>query len=104
MAVALPTSVPIAWITAGGRALALTGFRGRILILDFWTFGCINCIHMILELHEFEPHFPEEMDVVGIHLGKCINECVTRIIARACERLGVEHPVVNDRQFRIWHE
>lgn len=92
------------WINTGGRALKLADFRGRVLILDFWTYGCINCIHVIPELAEIERRFPDQVSVVGVHSGKFVNERITTNIARACERLGVHHPVVNDRQFRTWRE
>ncbi|HYH82972.1 MAG TPA: redoxin domain-containing protein [Longimicrobium sp.] len=92
------------WINTGGRQLTLADFRGRILLLDFWTYGCINCIHMIPELAELERRFGGEVVVAGVHSGKFTNERVTANIARACERLGVHHPVLNDRQFRTWRE
>jgi sugar lactone lactonase YvrE/thiol-disulfide isomerase/thioredoxin len=105
MAVRAPDFRPdLDWINTGGRALSLADFRGRVLLLDFWTYGCINCIHMIPELAEVERRFPEEIVVVGIHSGKFVNERVSENIARACERLGVHHPVLNDRQFRTWRE
>jgi thiol-disulfide isomerase/thioredoxin/sugar lactone lactonase YvrE len=92
------------WINTGGRSLALSDFRGRLLLLDFWTYGCINCIHMIPELARLERRFSEELLVVGVHSGKYTNERIATNIARACERLGVQHPVMNDRQFRTWRE
>ena len=92
------------WINTGGRSLALKDFRGRVLLLDFWTYCCINCIHMVPELRRIESLFPDEVVVVGVHSGKYTNERVSANIARACERLGVEHPVLNDRQFRTWRE
>jgi len=92
------------WINTGGRQLTLADFRGRILLLDFWTYGCINCIHMIPELAELERRFGGEVIVAGVHSGKFVNERVTANIARACERLGVHHPVLNDRRFRTWRE
>ena len=92
------------WVQTGGKRLKLADFRGRILILDFWTYGCINCLHLIPELAELERRFPDEVAIVGVHSGKFINERVTENIARACQRLGVHHPVVNDRQFRLWRE
>jgi sugar lactone lactonase YvrE len=105
MAVRAPDFRPdLEWINTGGRQLSLADFRGRALLLDFWTYGCINCIHIIPELGEIERRFPEEVAVVGVHSGKYINERVTENIARACQRLGVGHPVVNDRQFRTWRE
>jgi thiol-disulfide isomerase/thioredoxin len=105
MAVRAPDFRPeLEWINTGGRQLTLADFRGRLLILDFWTAGCINCIHIIPELAEIERRFPDEVAVVGVHSGKFINERETATIARACERLGVHHPVLNDRQFRTWRE
>lgn len=105
MAVRAPDFRPeLEWINTGGRRLSLADFRGRVLVLDFWTYGCINCIHMIPELEALERRFPGEVAVVGVHSGKFVNERRSEHIARACERLGVEHPVLNDRQFRTWRE
>jgi thiol-disulfide isomerase/thioredoxin len=106
MAVRAPDFRPrLEWIHTGGRRLSLADFRGRVLLLDFWTYGCINCLHLIPELHEVERLFPaDELAVVGVHSGKFINERDTASVARACERLGVRHPVANDRQFRTWRE
>ncbi|MBV9773693.1 MAG: redoxin domain-containing protein [Gemmatimonadetes bacterium] len=105
MAVRAPDFRPeLEWINTGGRRLSLADFRGQVLVLDFWTYGCINCIHMIPELRELERRFPDEVVVVGVHSGKFINERDSANIARACERLGVDHPVLNDWQFRTWRE
>ena len=105
MAVRAPDFRPeLEWVNTGGRRLSLADFRGRLLVLDFWTYGCINCLHMIPELEEIERVFGDEVAVVGVHSGKFVNERETANIARACERLGVRHPVLNDRQFRTWRE
>ncbi|HEX2187799.1 MAG TPA: thioredoxin-like domain-containing protein [Longimicrobiaceae bacterium] len=106
MAVRAPDFRPeLDWINTGGRRLSLADFRGRVLVLDFWTYGCVNCLHVVPELHEVERSFPaDELAVVGVHSGKFVNERDTANVARACERLGVSHPVVNDRQFRTWRE
>ncbi len=53
-------------------------------------------------MRELERRFPRELAVVGVHSGKFIAERETARIARAAERLGVAHPVLNDRQFRAW--
>lgn len=92
------------WINTGGRHLTLADFRGRILLLDFWTYGCINCQHMIPEIAELERRFPDVLAVAGVHSGKFVNERISTNIARACDRLDVHHPVLNDRQFRTWRE
>lgn len=105
MAVRAPDFRPeLEWIHTGGERRSLADFRGRFLLLDFWTYGCINCIHLLPVLAEVEERFADALTVVGVHSGKFVNERITRNIARACERLGVRHPVVNDRQFRTWRE
>ena len=105
MAVRAPDFRPeLEWINTGGRQLTLADFRGRILLLDFWTYGCINCQHMIPELAELERRFPDILTVAGVHSGKFVNERAPENIARACDRLGVHHAVLNDRQFRTWRE
>jgi DNA-binding beta-propeller fold protein YncE/thiol-disulfide isomerase/thioredoxin len=105
MAVRAPDFRPeLEWINTGGRQLKLADFRGRILVLDFWTYGCINCQHMVPELAELERRFPDVLSVAGVHSGKFVNERDSQNIARACDRLGVHHPVLNDRQFRTWRE
>ena len=82
--------------------LALADLRGKLVLLDFWTAGCINCLHVIPRLHLLEDRFPDELVVIGVHAGKYPGERRTDAVRRACDRLGVGHPVVNDRQFRIW--
>src|SRR5450759_892653 len=59
-------------------------------------------MHMHPRVRELEQRFAEVLVVVGVHAGKFPAERATRRIRSACGRLGVDHPVVNDRQFRIW--
>ena len=95
------------WVQAGnpapaGAAPTLAFLRGRVVLVDLWTYGCINCQHVAPELRALERRFPDALAVVGVHSGKFIAERVTGRIAHAAARLGVDHPVVNDRQFRVW--
>ena len=57
---------------------------------------------MLPQLRELEARFRDELVVVGVHSGKFITERETDRIAEAARRLGIEHPIVNDRQFRVW--
>lgn len=82
--------------------LTLAELRGKIVILDFWTYGCINCIHVIPELHSLEEKYSLELVVIGVHSGKFDHERETENIRRINERYGRTHPVVNDRDFEIW--
>jgi hypothetical protein len=61
-------------------------------------------MHVLPRVRELEERFPDILTVVGVHSGKFITERVTERIAEACDRLGVLHPVVNDRQFRVWRD
>ncbi len=83
--------------------LSLADFRGRYVLLDFWTFCCINCMHVLPELKQLEHAFPNELVVVGIHSAKFAGEKVTDNIREAVLRYEIEHPVVNDANMTIWN-
>lgn len=99
---AIPTSLE--WINTGNQPIALAELRGQVVLLDFWTAGCINCLHIIPSLHRLEERFGGVLAVIGVHSGKFPAERETAAIRDAVMRLDVHHPVVNDRQFRIWRE
>ena len=82
--------------------LSLAGLRGKIVLLDFWTYCCINCLHVIPELQRLEADFPNELVVIGVHSAKFPNEGESENIRQAILRYDIEHPVVNDREFQIW--
>ena len=96
-----PFTEGLDWINVD-HPLTLAELRGKVVLLDFWTYGCINCIHVIPQLRELERGFADELAVIGVHAGKFRAERLTSNIAQAARRYGVEHPIVNDRQFRIW--
>ena len=82
--------------------LSLDDFAGKLLVIDFWTYCCINCMHIIPALRRLERDFPEELAVVGVHSAKFGQERATEHIRQAIMRYGVSHPVVNDADMRIW--
>ncbi len=83
--------------------LSLADFRGRFVLLDFWTFCCINCMHVLPEIKKLEHAYPTELVVVGIHSAKFAGERVTENIREAALRYELEHPVVNDAKMTIWN-
>lgn len=89
------------WLNTA-RALKAEDLTGRIILLDFWTFCCINCQHIIPELKTLEHEFGEKLTVIGVHSGKFGNEGDTSQIQQAIGRHEIAHPVVNDRDFDIW--
>ena len=86
--------------TAG--PVSLDDLRGRFVLLDFWTYCCINCMHVLPELKKLEQAFPNELVVIGIHSAKFAGEQVTENIREAALRYDIEHPVVNDAEMTIW--
>lgn len=82
--------------------LTIESLRGKIVMLDFWTYGCINCIHVIPDLERLEEEFADELVVIGVHSAKFDQESATENIRRVVLRYGVQHPVVNDAAFDIW--
>lgn len=89
------------WLNTS-RPLKAEDLQGRVILLDFWTFCCINCMHVIPELHELENEFPNDLTVVGVHSAKFANERDSENIRQAILRYDIVHPVVNDKDFRIW--
>jgi sugar lactone lactonase YvrE/thiol-disulfide isomerase/thioredoxin len=76
--------------------------RGKVVILDFWTYGCVNCMHVLRDLKTLEQRFPEELLVIGVHSAKFANEKITENLRRILVRYEIEHPVANDANLEIW--
>lgn len=84
--------------------LSLQDLRGKVVLMDFWTYCCINCMHIIPDLKKLEHKYANELVVIGVHSAKFDNEKDTDNIREAILRYGLEHPVVNDNKFEIWRE
>lgn len=81
------------------RPLSMSGdLRGKIVLLDFWTQGCINCIHIIPDLHRLEREYPDEVVVIAVHWAKFPSERESEAVREASIRYGRQHPIVNDDQ------
>ena len=87
----------LAWLNVS-RPLSLDDLRGRVVILDFWTYGCINCMHVLDDLRRLEKKYGDDLVVIGVHTPKFDNEKNIDTLRRIVVRYGIEHPVVNDRE------
>ncbi len=92
------------WLNTGGQALSIGDLKGKVVVLDFWTYGCINCIHIIPDLKRLEAEYSEELVVIGVHSAKFANESATDNIRQVILRYGIEHPVANDLDFITWRQ
>lgn len=86
------------------KPLSIAGLKGKIILLDFWTYGCINCIHIIPELKKLEAKYADQLVVIGVHSAKFENEGETENIRKIILRYGIEHPVYNDSGFKTWDQ
>jgi len=84
------------------KPLSIAGLKGKVVLLDFWTYGCINCIHIIPDLKKLEAKYDKNLVVIGVHSAKFENEKNTENIRKIILRYGLEHPIVNDADFKIW--
>ncbi|UXY20934.1 NHL domain-containing thioredoxin family protein [Streptomyces cynarae] len=92
------------WLNTGGEQYSLTDLRGRIVILDFWTFCCINCLHVLDELRELEEKHRDTVVIIGVHSPKFVHEAEHQAVMDAVERYGVEHPVLDDPELATWKQ
>ena len=84
------------------KPLSKADLKGKFVLLDFWTYCCINCMHILPELKKLEKEFGNQLVVVGVHSAKFDTEKDADNIRAAILRYEIEHPVVNDADHRIW--
>src|SRR5512146_2343160 len=90
------------WLNTGGTAYSVGDFRGRFLLLDFWAFCCINCLHVLDELRPVEQKYDGKLVVVGVHSPKIVHEGEQDALLAADERYQGEHPVHDDPEMVTW--
>ncbi|MFE9459892.1 NHL domain-containing thioredoxin family protein [Streptomyces californicus] len=92
------------WLNTGDQQYTLADLRGRIVILDFWTFCCVNCLHVLDELRELEEKHRDTVVVIGVHSPKFVHEAEHQAVVDAVERYEVHHPVLDDPELATWKQ
>ncbi|MDX2403259.1 thioredoxin-like domain-containing protein [Streptomyces microflavus] len=92
------------WLNTGDRQYTLSELRGRIVILDFWTFCCVNCLHVLDELRELEEKHRDTVVIIGVHSPKFVHEAEHQAVVDAVERYEVHHPVLDDPELATWKQ
>ncbi|MCX4455489.1 redoxin domain-containing protein [Streptomyces sp. NBC_01340] len=92
------------WLNTGEQQYTLADLRGRIVVLDFWTFCCVNCLHVLDELRELEEKHRDTVVIIGVHSPKFVHEAEHQAVVDAVERYGVEHPVLDDPELATWKQ
>jgi len=84
--------------------LSLNKLKGKVVLLDFWTYCCINCMHIIPDLKYLEAKYAAEpLLVIGVHSAKFTNEKELENVREAVLRYEIEHPVVLDSDYHLWN-
>jgi thiol-disulfide isomerase/thioredoxin len=91
------------WLNTA-EPLTLAQLRGKIVILDFWTFCCANCLHVLDELRPLEAKYGDVLVVVGVHSPKFAHETDHEAVANAVERYEVRHAVLDDPDLDLWRQ
>ncbi|WP_326589032.1 NHL domain-containing thioredoxin family protein [Streptomyces sp. NBC_01294] len=92
------------WLNTGGKELTLASLRGKCVIVDFWTFCCINCLHVLDELRELEEKHRDTVVMIGVHSPKFVHEAEHSAVVDAVERYEVHHPVLDDPELATWKQ
>jgi thiol-disulfide isomerase/thioredoxin len=92
------------WInTDQAKPIRLEELRGKVVLLDFWTYCCINCHHVLPDLAKLEEKYKNELVVIGVHTAKFFAERDLENIRRKVREYGIKHPVINDADQVIWN-
>ena len=89
------------WLNVPGP-LTLRSLVGKVVLLDFWTYGCINCMHILPDLRRLEEKYGDELVVIGVHSAKFANERKSENLRHILVRYDIDHAVANDANLVIW--
>jgi thiol-disulfide isomerase/thioredoxin len=92
------------WFTpAAGRPLTMSGLRGRVVLVDFWTYSCINCLRTLPYLEAWDRRYRKDgLTIVGVHSPEFPFEKDAGNVEEAIERNGIRYPVAQDNDLATW--
>jgi len=93
------------WLnTPGGRPLSLNGLKGRVVLIDFWTYSCINCQRTLPHLEAWNRSYSRAgLTIIGVHTPEFAFERVLSNVAQASKQLGVAYPIATDNGYTTWN-
>jgi DNA-binding beta-propeller fold protein YncE len=91
-----------AWLNTAGP-ITLRELRGKVVLLDFWTYCCINCHHVLRDLAKLEEKYRDALVVIGVHTPKFSAEQDTENIRHKVREYRIRHPVVSDANMTLWN-
>jgi thiol-disulfide isomerase/thioredoxin len=89
--------------TPGNKPLSLEGLRGKVVLIDFWTFGCYNCRNVRPYLRDlYDKYHTEGLEIIGVHTPEFAYEHVPENIVKAAAEQNVSWPIALDPDFKTW--
>ena len=89
------------WINS--ESLTLKGLRGRVVLVEFWTFACYNCRNTLPSIKLWDTRYRDKgLTVVGVHTPELDQERDLNNVRREVTELGIRYPVVTDNDYAIW--
>ncbi len=94
-----------AYLNTGGQAINLAQYRGKnVVLIDFWTYSCINCQRTLPYLTSWYGKYKDQgLVIIGVHTPEFAFEHVEKNVADALKRLGITYPVVLDNEYQTWN-
>jgi len=90
------------WINS--EPLKLTDLRGRVVLVEFWTFGCINCRNTLPFVKSWHDRYAAKgLTVIGVHSPEFAEERDVNNLRREVSSLGIRYPVVTDNDYQTWN-
>src|SRR5204862_1082423 len=90
-----------AWLNS--PPLTLGGLRGKVVLIDFWTYSCINCLRTLPHVEAWDRLYRRDgLVIVGVHTPEFAFEHVPSNVRAAVERLGIHYPVALDNEYGTW--
>ena len=96
-----PELAPGEWINS--EPLTIIGLRGRVVLVDFWTFGCYNCRNTLPSIKDWDARYREKgLTIVGVHSPEFAEEKKLEHLRSEVASLGIHYPVVTDNDYATW--
>jgi thiol-disulfide isomerase/thioredoxin len=90
------------WLNS--EPLSMAALRGRVVMVDFWTYGCINCVHVLPHVVQWHEKYKDRgLTVIGVHTPEFAYERDTSNVRKAIQRHGIRYPVAQDNKFATWN-
>lgn len=103
-AVSAPEFPPdLEWLNTD-TSLTLAQLKGKVVILIFWSYDCIDCVYSFQDLKRLAQDYPDDLVIIGVHAFRSDTEVKTEDIRQAISSYEIDYPVINDHNLRLWYE